>query len=471
MITAADLMLVPHIDTVRFQALRSIKMPGVSTDSRTIRAREVFIALRGETFDGHSFLGAALERGAACLVVDRKWYESTGRPAFQTPMLVVDDTTHALGHLAHLHREKFRIPVVAVAGSNGKTTTKDMIAAVCARRFATLKTEGNLNNQIGVPMTVLRLTPKHRVAVVEHGTNHPGELERLLKISQPTHGLVTTIGREHLEFFSTVEGVAAEEGTVFRHAAFGFVNRDEPLLVKHARKAKQTLGYGFAAARSDVRGKIVGKDPNGCMTLEVRSSRFKEPLRVQLGVPGMHNARNALAAAAVGIKLGVTKKDIKEALEKFTASSKRTEIVAAGGVTIVNDTYNANPDSVVAALAGLEEISNPGKKIVVLADMLELGTAGEQEHAKIGLEVANRGFEFLYTFGLLSRTTFEASKLAFAQHFDDKKALIDALSATLEPGDAVLVKGSRGMRMEEVVEALVNHLKQDSRVKNQDSRS
>ncbi len=452
-------MSVPHKKAMRFEKLRKVKISGVSIDTRTVQPRNIFFAIRGERLDGHSFIDSAIQRGASCIVVDERWYQEKDRSQYLIPLLVVENTIGALGRIANIHRRKFRIPVIVIAGSNGKTTTKDMIATVLSTRYSVLKTEGNLNNQIGVPMTLLRLSPKQQIAIIEHGTNHPGELESLVKISEPTHALITTIGREHLEFFTTLDGVAAEEGTVFRYSRFGFVYADDPLIVARARGLRSTLRYGFKGSRSHVRGKIVGVDMNGCARLQVRAKQFLQPLEINLGVPGCHNAVNALAAAAVGIQFGIGKKNITHAVESFTASSKRMEIMKLQNVTIMNDSYNANPDSVVAALSTFESISISGKKIVVLGDMLELGEKSEHEHAKIGLEVANRGFEYLFTFGPRARFIFEASKLGFAQHFDDKTALIKNLCATISPGDAVLIKGSRGMKMEEVIEGVTNYFK------------
>ncbi len=458
MTTVRDVMSVPHEEALRFEILRKTKITGVSTDTRTIQPQNIFFALRGDRFDGHIFIDAAIQRRASCIVADTRWYQEADQLQYSIPLLIVENTTKALGQLANVYRRKFRIPVMGIAGSNGKTTTKDMIAAVLSTQYTVLKTEGNFNNHVGVPLTLLRLTPKHQVAIIEHGTNHPGELETLVKISEPTHALVTSIGREHLEFFSTLDGVAAEEGVVFRYSRFGFVNADKPLIVARAKALAHTMRYGFKASRSHVRGKIVGVDDRGCTRLQIYAKQFSRPLEIHLGVPGCHNAANALAAAAVGIRFGIGKKNIVCALEHFTASSKRMEILTMHGVTILNDTYNANPDSVIAALSTLASLLVSGKKIVVLGDMLELGEKSEHEHAKIGLEVADRGFEYLFTFGPHSRFTFDASKLAFAQHFEDKTALIKELSATISPGDAVLIKGSRGIKMEEVVEGVTTYL-------------
>jgi UDP-N-acetylmuramoyl-tripeptide--D-alanyl-D-alanine ligase len=458
MITVRDLMSIPHSAAVRIETLGRTSIPGVSTDTRTLEPRNIFFALRGDRFNGHDFIGTAIHRGASCAVVDGRWFRETDQSGHSLPLLVVDDTTVALGQIAHIHRKKFRIPVIAIAGSNGKTTTKDMVAGVLSTRYSVLKTEGNLNNQVGVPMTLLRMTRRHHVAVIEHGTNHPGELETLVQISEPTHAVITSIGREHLEFFSSLDGVAREEGTVFRHSRFGFINADEPKIVKQAGKLAHSMRYGFKGPRLHVRGKITGTDEKGCVRLHIWSQKYSIPFTISLNVPGTHNASNALTAAAVGIQFGITKKNIISALESFRASSKRMEILSVRMVTILNDTYNANPDSVLAALSTLSSITVPGKKIVVLGDMLELGDQSDHEHAKIGLEVADRGFEYLLTYGPHSQCIFEASKLGFAQHFDDKSALMKTLYATLSPGDAVLIKGSRGMKMEEVVHGVITYL-------------
>ena len=447
-----DLEKLRPVEIVNKELLKYKKITGVSTDSRTIQPGNIFIALRGEKFDGHQFVEDVVKREPAAVIVDAGWRQENLELSRQlhSTIVVVPDTIKALGDLANIYRKKFSIPVVAVGGSNGKTTTKEMIGAVLRTRYSVLSTEGNLNNHIGVPLMLFRLTPKHDIAVVELGTNHFGEMKYLCGLVEPTHALITNIGREHLEFFGNEDGVAKEETELFRSVAakgFAFINADDSDLVKAGKKVHRTLKYG-AARKADVQARHVHTDEYGQPVFElVVKKKINE---VHLSAAGMHNVSNALAAAAVGLKFRVPKKEVISALENYAGGNKRMEVIKRNGITILNDTYNANPDSVLAALKTLQSMKIEGKKIVVLADMLELGEKAENEHAKIGLAVSDLEFEYLLTFGPLSRFTHEASKLAFAEHFETKDALIASLKSQIAPGDAVLVKGSRGMKMEEV---------------------
>lgn len=325
-----------------------------------------------------------------------------------------------------------------------------MIGAVLRTKYSVLSTEGNLNNHIGVPQMLFRLTPNHDIAVIELGTNHFGEMKYLCGIVQPTHAVITNIGKEHLEFFGNEEGVAKEETELFRSVAakgFAFVNADDKYLVKAGRKVHRALKYGEGRT-ADVQARRIHTNEHGQPAFELLVKKKTD--EVHLSVAGLHNVSNALAAAVVGLKFKVPKKEIISALEKYVGVNKRMEVITRNDITILNDTYNANPDSVLAALKTLHSMNAAGKKIVVLADMRELGDTAEHEHAKIGLAVSDLEFEYLLTFGPLSRFTHEASKLPFAEHFETKEALIASLKSQIGPGDAVLVKGSRGMKMEDV---------------------
>ena len=447
-----DLVKLRPVEIINKELLNHKKITGVSTDSRTIQPGNIFIALRGENFNGHQFVEDVVKRGPAAVIVDVGWREENLELSgqLQSTIVVVPDTTKALGDLANIYRKKFSIPVVAVGGSNGKTTTKEMIGAVLRTTYSVVSTEGNLNNHIGVPQMLFRLTPKHDIAVVELGTNHFGEMKYLCGIVEPTHVLITNIGREHLEFFGDEEGVAKEETELFTSAAakgFAFVNADDNYLVKAGKKVHRTLKYGVAR-KADVQARHVRADEYGHPAFDLVVK--KQINNIHLSAAGMHNVTNALAAAAVGLKFRVPKKKVISALEHYAGASKRMEVIKRNNITVLNDTYNANPDSVLAALKTLQSMKNTGKKIVVLGDMLELGEKAEHEHAKIGLAVSDLEFEYLLTFGPLSQFTHEASKLAFAEHFDTKEALIASLKSQITPGDIVLVKGSRGMKMEEV---------------------
>ena len=460
-LTAKDIAQIAHKEFRNAGLLKGKRLNGVSTDTRTLREGNLFVALRGEQMDGHRFLADAFARGAFAAVVEAG-AEITS--VASRPLLIVDNSVRALGMLARLHRDRFAIPVIAVAGSNGKTTTKDMIAAVLSTRYTVLSTEGNHNNHIGVPLTLLRLTRKHAIAVVEIGTNHPGELAWLCEILGPTHGIVTAIGREHLEFFGSVEGVAREEGTLYavlRRTKKGaaFVHADDPQIVDLARGIKRRVTYGFAARKAGIRGRDLHLEANGCARFLLSGPRMKKPVEIRLSIPGEHTAVNALAAASVGIAFRIPAKEIRRVLEQVRPSSKRMEVVDLEGVVIFNDTYNANPDSMLASLRTLAAIHVKGKRIAVLADMRELGAAGPEEHARIGRAVRDLGIDYLLTYGPLARQIHDAAGLPLAVHYDQKNVLAEYLTELIAPGDAVLVKGSRGMKMEDVVAFLEERLR------------
>lgn len=424
----------------------------VSTDSRKVTGGELFIALKGATFDGHVFVGDVFSRGAAAAIVDSS-FDSGTIP--DRPLLVVKDTTRALGELAHLYRAKFGIPVIAIGGSNGKTTTKDMVSAVLGTAYKVLSTEGNLNNHLGVPQTLLRLRKEHRIAVVEIGTNHPGEIDGLCRILDPTHGLVTNVGREHLEFFKSVEGVAREEGVLIdylkKKKSVVFVNADDEFLRGKARGMRRQVAYGLNARGVDIGGKIVGVDGTGCVSFEYRGKMAAQRGTVRLAIPGEPNVMNALAAIAVGRTFRVTKKKIQKALESFRPTTRRMEVLNCGGVLVYNDTYNANPDSMIAALKTLASAKVSGKKIAVLADMRELGDHAAEEHRQVGRTTARLGIDYLLTYGEHARSIHDAAEMTNAFHYDQKNMLAEYLVELVTPGDAVLVKGSRGMKMEDIV--------------------
>jgi UDP-N-acetylmuramoyl-tripeptide--D-alanyl-D-alanine ligase len=464
-LTQKDLLQVRHVRTFHLEQLKTIR--SISTDSRTVRAGDLFVALRGEQFDGHDFIEQVVDARAGALIVEDAWFELKGRwlTTRTLPVLVVNNTTFALGEVARIHRRKFRIPVIAVGGSNGKTTTKEMIANVLGSRFSVLSTAGNLNNHVGVPQTLFRLKQKHHVAVVEIGTNHFGEVNYLCTILEPTHGLITNIGREHLEFFGKLSGVARAEGELFlwlaahgNRYARGIVNADDPWVVKQAIRLKRKFSYGFQNKNVDVRGRVLRYDRQMCAELEV-TPKGKKSFVVKLNVPGEHHAANALAAAAVGLLFKVPPAKIQKALESFRAVSKRMQLLRLRGVTVLDDAYNANPDSVLAALRTLGALETRGKRIAVLADMLELGASAEEAHRAVGRAAGTAGVEYLLTYGSLARYIHEAASVKFKSHFDQKNMLAEYLLELLSAGDVVLIKGSRGMKMEDVVTFLQERLR------------
>jgi UDP-N-acetylmuramoyl-tripeptide--D-alanyl-D-alanine ligase len=316
-----------HLTGAVVQTGTRIRITGVSTDSRKVKKGNIFFALRGEKFDGHQYWQDAYRQGASIVVVEKTWLEANGGSArgITIPVVAVPDTTKALGELAGIYRQKFAIPVLAIGGSNGKTTTKEMIASVLRKKYSVLSTEGNLNNHIGVPQMLFRLTPKHDIAVLELGTNHPGELGYLCSITRPTHALITNIGREHLEFFIDKRGVAQEETELFRAVekkGTAFVNLNDQFLAPFQKKVRYVVSYG-TAPRAAVRGMKMKLNDLAQPFFELRVKGKKIVYPLQLSAAGMHNVSNALAAAAVGTAFRVPVKKIAEALEQFNAAQKR----------------------------------------------------------------------------------------------------------------------------------------------------
>ncbi len=430
------------------------ELTGVSIDSRTLRPGEAFVAIRGHRLDGHAFCADALEKGAGALVVADL---AAAPPTRAVPVILVDDSTLALQRLARFHRARFELPVVAIAGSNGKTTTKELTAAVLSVRFRVLKSEGSLNNQWGVPLTLLRLAPEHEALVIEIGMSALGEIATLAALAQPTIGVLTNIGPVHLEFLGSLEAVQKAKGELVR--AIGpegtvVLNADDPLVLALAKEARgRVVTFGFEAA-AHVRARGVARGESAlAFTLVIGVSSAP----VSLPLAGRHNVSNALAAAAVGSLFGLAPREIAEGLGRARPAAHRLTWIDAGGTLILDDCYNANPSSVAAALETLVE--EPGARtIAVLGDMLELGAAAEAAHLEVGRLAARLGVERLYGFGPLSRSTVSGARAAgllTAHAVSDLEPLIEEIRREIRPGDRILIKGSRGMRMERVVERLV----------------
>ena len=459
-LTPAMLEKIPHVDFKHAGKLTGKTITGVCTDSRKIQRGELFVALHGEQFDGHAFIRQALDQGAIAVIAE------AGRcpdALPRVPLLLVEDSIRAYGDLARLYRRRHSIPLIAIAGSNGKTTTKEMVARVLREKHNVLSTEGNLNNHIGVPATLLRIDRHHDVAVVELGTNHPGELEYLCRMAAPTHGLVTMIGSEHLEFFKNIDGVAEEEGALYRYLArtpgsVAFVSAGDERVTLQAKPVRKKIRYGYSKRGMDVRGAVEGIDARGCVRIRFSGPKMRRGISVQLNLPGRHNAVNALAAAAVGLVFGISPEGIRGALQEFQAPARRMEVRTVKGVIVINDTYNANADSTIASLRALAETNVTGKRIAVLGDMLELGRSELEEHTRVGAAVSELGIEYLLTFGRRAVWIHDAARLPFAVQYDQKNILAEYLAELVTPGDAVLVKGSRGMKMEDVVTFLLERL-------------
>ena len=422
----------------------------VSTDSRTIQPGDLFIALRGEKFDGGAFATQALRQGAAGVVLDR----------MQAPDIAairVDDTRLALGRLAAAWRQRFAIPLVAITGSNGKTTVKDMLAAILREETgsdaAVLNTEGNLNNDIGLPLMLLRLRETHQFAVLEMGMNHANEIDYLTRLARPDVAVVNNALSAHIGFLGSLENIARAKGEIFNglsDSGIAVFNADDAhaRLWREANAQRCVIDFGLVEPAA-VRAQYHPGDFGSTLTLTLPDATFD----IRLHVPGEHNAMNALAAAATAFALDVSHRSIAAGLSGFSGVKGRLQRKAAlHGSTFIDDTYNANPDSVKAALAVLAR--QPGRKVLVLGDMGELGHDAAAMHREIGLAARAAGVDRVLTLGELTQETAGAFG-AGAMHFERIQELLAELENELTADTVVLVKGSRFMQMERVVQSFV----------------
>jgi UDP-N-acetylmuramoyl-tripeptide--D-alanyl-D-alanine ligase len=433
-----------------------VSVAGVSIDSRTIRGGELFVAIAGPRFDGHDFVAEAAGRGARAALVHR----DPPRPA-ALALVRVGDTTKALADLARHVRGKFHAPVVAITGSAGKTTTKEMTAALLATKGPVLKTERNLNNQYGLPLNLLRLAPEHAAAVLELGMSARGELRMLSAVAQPDVAVITMVAPVHLEFFASVDEIAEAKAEILeglRPDGVAVLNGDDPRVRKigerHQASGREVVWFGrdraYEVSAENWRGTVHG------MRFDMRIAG--ETLDVALPLPGPHFLMNFLAAAAVAFRLGVAPDTIAATATTIQAASHRGEVVTLReGITLLDDSYNSNPAAVEAAVQALD-MSAKGRRVAFLGDMLELGPTAEERHRQTGEKVAP-GLDALVGVGPLARAFLEGARQAgmraeALQHFPDAAAAAAAAAEIVRPGDAVLVKGSRGVRMEAVVDAL-----------------
>ena len=446
---------------------------GICTDTRLISPGNLFLTLQGDKFDAHDFIYQAVEGNAGALIVSRNVQASPN-----TPLIMVQDTRQALQDLAAHYRNHFNLPVVGVTGSSGKTTTKDMIASVLGANPPVLKTTGNYNNEIGLPLTILNLSSEHKAAVVEMAMRGLGEINTLSKIAGPTCAVITNIGLAHLERLGTKENIAQAKGEILAHiptSGFALLPYNCQYAYEQAYRCKgRVLYYGLADsinAYGDIYAVNIRREQKGnCFTACFTACMEDIQQEIQLPLPGEHNIHNALAAFGVGVLLGIDPKQIAANLAAVSFSGMRMdiqEVIADNkSFTMINDAYNANPDSTCAALQSLAELASSnvaGEKrrtIALLGDMLELGAVTKQGHRQVGAATVRRRINKLITIGPLSKETAQGALLAggVPEGVDicanNAEALI-ALKSALKPGDLVLVKGSRGMQMEEIIEALL----------------
>ena len=434
----------------------------VATDSRKVKRGSLFVALKGEKFDGHAFLAEAVRRGAACLLVHRR---AGGRFDGAT-VINVPDTLHALGEMAHYRRAKFAPKILAITGSNGKTTTKEMVASILQRasldgrplRGRVLKTEGNFNNLVGLPLTLLGLRARERVAVLEMGTSRPGEIGRLAEIADPDIGLITSIAPAHLSGLGSLAGVAREKGDLFRAMdgrGIAVINLDDVRIRRLGERFKGTkITYG---KNGEVRAESLKSLGARSMEFTLRAGRDER--RIRLNLSGEHNVANALGAAAMAYGLGVDLEAVRRGLEAVRPFPMRMEIERWKGIGIINDAYNANPASVEAALKTLAQMAGRGRRVVVLGDMLELGSEKRRRHLELGQKAARYRVDRLYLFGDQARYVKEG---ALGAGMEEERVIVGRSHREIarrirrhaRKEDWLLFKGSRGMQMDKVLAAL-----------------
>ena len=431
------------------EKFRVKRLKGISIDSRTIEPGQIYWVIEGKRFDGHNFVGESHSKSALCSVISEKHYSDFSK--LEIPLIIVPDTLLALQQLAHVQRMKYNIPVIALTGSNGKTTTKEMIAKILQLRQNVHKTKGNQNNQIGCPLTMLLLTEIHDTAVIELGTNQFGEIEVLSKMVEPSHALITLIGDTHLELLGSRKGVAKEKFKLFDNLAYGstvYKNLDDPFISSYNRGSLKYVTYSFEQ-KADVRGAYGPIDENGFGSLKVNDS-----FEIKLKIPGIHNIRNALAATTVGLDLGFSEKEITAALESYSGIEKRMQIIKWNEITIVNDAYNANPASMELAIDTVLKIKHTGHVILALGDMNELGKQSAKMHKKLLEYALDCGAYKIFTIGdkmNAARDKFKKVQTKQIIQCENLNDLAAKLVENLNNGDILLLKGSRSIQMEKVL--------------------
>ncbi|UCH52542.1 MAG: UDP-N-acetylmuramoyl-tripeptide--D-alanyl-D-alanine ligase [Pseudomonadota bacterium] len=425
-----------------------VTFTGVSTDSRQIELGELFVALRGPNFDGHNFLAEAITAGAKAALLSRP----VDTPL---PYVLVPDTRQALGSFASFWRQQFSIPVIAVTGSNGKTTVKEMLGLIMAQRGPGCVTRGNLNNEIGVPLTLLRLRKEHKFAVIEMGMNHRGEIDYLTRLTRPTVALITNAAEAHLEGLGSVEAIAQAKGEIFAGLApdgTAVINADDAFAEYWKGLAAPRRYLTFALDNKAFVNAQYQSDPRGSV-LRLRTTHGDMDMR--LPMLGRHNVMNALAASTAALAAGATLENVRAGLQQAKSVPGRLQVKhGINGAQVIDDSYNANPASLAAGLQVLRDF--PGERVLVLGDMGELGPAGPALHQRVGELAKQLRIQRLYAIGELARLAVAAFGKG-AKRFDSYEALVDALLDTMHGEMTILVKGSRAMHMERVVAGIVRH--------------
>jgi UDP-N-acetylmuramoyl-tripeptide--D-alanyl-D-alanine ligase len=428
----------------------------VSIDSRNVKKNSIFVAITGEKFDGHKFAVSAINNGAESIVINRNQLKNF--LSIDVPIITVKDTTEALSFLANVWRRKLSTQVISITGSSGKTSVKEMLSKLLAEKYSVCKTEANNNNHIGVPLTILSAKKNDEILLLEHGTNHFGEIGYTTKIAEPNFALITNIGNSHLEYLKTKSGVFKEKKSLFditsnNHGQL-FINSDDKILSRQIGKYPNAITFGFNQT-SDVCGKILSYDKYGYPKVQIKSN--SKSIETIIPLLGESSAKNFLAAVAIGINLSLSKKNILDAVKKFKPYDKRLNVTRYKNHTIVDDSYNSNPDSLKSSIEAVIHITEGEKRILILGDMFELGAKSIELHEGISRIISKKNIDTVYTIGenIKRLNTKLEKKNVSNRHFGTRKNLAVFLQKLDLQNSVVLIKGSRGMKMEEFVKILI----------------
>lgn len=452
-LTLEDIFEVPTAIICNPDSYKSIYH--ISIDSRSVGKNTLFIAIVGERFDGHDFIMQAVENGASAILINENKLKSIAD--LDITVITVKDTTKALGDIAKIWRNKLNAKVIGITGSTGKTTTKEMLATLCSSKYKVNKTVANFNNHIGVPLTILSTNEKHEILVAELGTNHFGEIAYTSEIAKPDFGLITNIGDSHLEFLKSRTGVLKEKSALListiKNKGKVFINSDDVMIKNFGKNIKSKVSYSLKE-KADYKAEILKYDEDAKPEVHIKSK--KTSVKIKLPVAGEANVMNYLAAFAIASELGIGKEKIIKATKKIKSSDKRLEIKRHRKYTLINDTYNANPDSMKSSLNILNKIDNRRRKIAILGDMFELGKESKIKHKELAKLVNNLKVDEVYTIGKMMQFFDKnlTNRNKVHGHFSDRQLLKKFLSEIILTDSVILVKGSRGMKMEEFVSVI-----------------
>ena len=432
-----------HIFDMTLDKSLSEKVDGISTDSRDIKEGDLYLAISGEKVDGHSFLEEVFAKGASTALVNKSIDNFKGK------LIKVDDPVYAIGKIAKTWRDQFQIPVIGITGSNGKTSTKELLKYILSAKYDIHATEGNYNTSIGLPLTILRLTEYHGVSILEMGANQPGDIEKLCKIAYPTHGLITNIAPAHLEGFGDIQTVANTKGELFKFLSNGlsFINAADNR-INGLETYGDSITFGLTSNCDYPTDLHHNKDGSIILTIDAEE--------IKTNSINLSFAKNVIACSTIARELGLSWEAIKDRILTSQPPKGRCEIKTNGQITVIDDTYNANVDSTIAAIDYLKAFSGNGKRIFVFGDMLELGASSEDQHRIIGKKCQKEELSVVFTIGNETIVAHEEiNNSILHKHFEQKESLLSNLNEIISEGDKILVKGSRGMRMEEIVEQII----------------